>query len=49
MWMARYPMLRTHRKKYGVGIEFHCKLRSASTDWNGSGMHCNFLDHLYAP
>lgn len=40
MWMARYLLLR-HTEKYGVDIEFHCK-PLGDTDWNGSGMHCNF-------
>jgi glutamine synthetase len=40
MWMARYLMLRL-TEKYGVDIEFHCK-PLGDTDWNGSGMHCNF-------
>jgi glutamine synthetase len=38
--MARYLMLRL-TEKYGVDIEFHCK-PLGDTDWNGSGMHCNF-------
>src|SRR6202167_2117939 len=40
MWIARYLMLRL-TEKYGVDIEFHCK-PLGDTDWNGSGMHCNF-------
>jgi glutamine synthetase len=40
MWIARYLMLRL-AEKYGVDIEFHCK-PLGDTDWNGSGMHCNF-------
>ena len=40
MWMARYLMLRLC-EKYGIDIEFHCK-PLGDTDWNGSGMHCNF-------
>ena len=40
MWMARYLMLRL-TETYGVDIEFHCK-PLGDTDWNGSGMHCNF-------
>jgi glutamine synthetase len=40
MWMARYLMLRLS-EKYGIDIEFHCK-PLGDTDWNGSGMHCNF-------
>ncbi|MFZ0813743.1 MAG: glutamine synthetase, partial [Bradyrhizobium sp.] len=40
MWIARYLMLRL-TEKYGIDIEFHCK-PLGDTDWNGSGMHCNF-------
>lgn len=40
MWMARYLLLRL-TEKYGVDIEWHCK-PLGDTDWNGSGMHCNF-------
>lgn len=40
MWLARYLLLRL-TEKYGVDIEFHCK-PLGDTDWNGSGMHCNF-------
>ena len=40
MWMARYLLLRL-TEKYGIDIEFHCK-PLGDTDWNGSGMHCNF-------
>jgi glutamine synthetase len=40
IWMARYLMLRL-TEKYGIDIEFHCK-PLGDTDWNGSGMHCNF-------
>ena len=29
------------REKYGVDIDWHCK-PLGDTDWNGSGMHCNF-------
>ncbi len=46
MWMARYLMLRL-TEKYGVDIEFHCK-PLGDTDWNGSGMHYQLLDDLYA-
>jgi glutamine synthetase len=28
-------------EKYGVDVEYHCK-PLGDTDWNGSGMHCNF-------
>ncbi len=40
IWIARYLLLRL-TEKYGVDIEFHCK-PLGDTDWNGSGMHCNF-------
>jgi len=40
MWIARYLLLRL-TEKYGIDIEFHCK-PLGDTDWNGSGMHCNF-------
>jgi glutamine synthetase len=40
MWMARY-LLQRLTEKYGVDIEYHCK-PLGDTDWNGSGMHCNF-------
>ena len=40
MWMARY-LLQRLTEKYGIDIEYHCKPLGA-TDWNGSGMHCNF-------
>ena len=40
MWMARYLLMRL-TEKYGIDIEFHCK-PLGDTDWNGSGMHCNF-------
>ena len=40
MWMARYLMMRLC-EPYGVDIEWHCK-PLGDTDWNGSGMHCNF-------
>jgi glutamine synthetase len=40
MWMARYLMMRLC-EKYEVDIEWHCK-PLGDTDWNGSGMHCNF-------
>jgi glutamine synthetase len=40
MWMARYLLARL-TEKYGVDVEYHCK-PLGDTDWNGSGMHCNF-------
>src|SRR5215216_4892439 len=40
MWLARYLMERL-TEKYGIDIEYHCK-PLGDTDWNGSGMHCNF-------
>jgi glutamine synthetase len=40
MWMARYLMMRLC-EKYEIDIEWHCK-PLGDTDWNGSGMHCNF-------
>src|SRR3546814_475574 len=43
IWMARYLLLRLC-EKYGIDIEFHCK-PLGDTDWNGSGMHCNFSTH----
>ncbi len=39
-WVARYLLERT-AEKYGVRIEYHPK-PLGDTDWNGSGMHCNF-------
>ncbi|MFO1151431.1 MAG: glutamine synthetase beta-grasp domain-containing protein [Alsobacter sp.] len=40
MWIARYFLERL-TEKYGIDIEYHCK-PLGDTDWNGSGMHCNF-------
>jgi glutamine synthetase len=40
MWIARYFLQRL-TEKYGIDIEYHCK-PLGDTDWNGSGMHCNF-------
>ena len=40
MWVARYILLRLC-ESYGIDIEWHCK-PLGDTDWNGSGMHCNF-------
>jgi glutamine synthetase len=40
MWLARY-LLERLTQKYSIDIEYHCK-PLGNTDWNGSGMHCNF-------
>ena len=40
MWVARY-LLQRLCEKYEVDVEYHCK-PLGDTDWNGSGMHCNF-------
>jgi glutamine synthetase len=40
MWVARYIMQRLC-EGYGIDINYHCK-PLGDTDWNGSGMHCNF-------
>ena len=40
MWLARY-LLERLTEKYGIDVEYHCK-PLGDTDWNGSGMHCNF-------
>jgi glutamine synthetase len=40
IWVARYILNRL-TEKYGIDVEYHCKPLGA-TDWNGSGMHCNF-------
>ncbi len=40
VWVARY-LLNRLCEKYCVDVEYHCKPLGA-TDWNGSGMHCNF-------
>ena len=40
MWMARY-LLQRLCEKHEIDIEYHCK-PLGDTDWNGSGMHCNF-------
>jgi glutamine synthetase len=40
VWVARYILNRLC-EKYAVDVEYHCKPLGA-TDWNGSGMHCNF-------
>ena len=43
MWMARYLLLRLC-EKYGVDVNWHCKPLGKDVDWNGSGMHSQFLD-----
>ena len=40
MWVARYILQRLC-EGYGIDVEYHCK-PLGDTDWNGSGMHCNF-------
>ncbi len=40
MWVARYILQRLC-EKYSIDVEYHCK-PLGDTDWNGSGMHCNF-------
>ncbi len=40
IWVARYLLERT-AEKYGVSVDLHPK-PLGDTDWNGSGMHCNF-------
>lgn len=40
IWVARYILQRLC-ETYSVDVEWHCKPLGA-TDWNGSGMHCNF-------
>ncbi|MDB5557277.1 MAG: Glutamate--ammonia ligase [Enterovirga sp.] len=45
MWIARYILMRLC-EGYGIDIEWHCK-PLGDTDWNGSGMHCNFsTEHM---
>jgi glutamine synthetase len=40
VWVARYILQRLC-EKYAIDVEYHCK-PLGDTDWNGSGMHCNF-------
>lgn len=44
IWIARFLLERT-AEKYGVAIDLHPK-PLGDTDWNGSGMHCNFSNGL---
>lgn len=43
IWVARY-LLERLTEHYGYYIEFHPK--PIKGDWNGSGMHANFSNHL---
>ena len=43
IWVARYLMERT-AENHGLAISWHCK--PVKGDWNGSGMHANFSNHL---
>ncbi len=43
IWVARYLLERT-AEKYGVSVDYHPK-PLGDTDWNGSGMHCNFSNN----
>ncbi len=40
IWVARY-LCERNAEKYGLAINWHPK-PLGDTDWNGSGMHCNF-------
>lgn len=40
IWIGRY-LLERCAEKYGVAVDWHPK-PLGPTDWNGSGMHCNF-------
>ena len=45
VWVARYILQRLC-EKYAIDVEYHCK-PLGDTDWNGSGMHCNFsTEHM---
>ncbi len=41
IWIARYLLLRLTAKSTASTSNIHCK-PLGDTDWNGSGMHCNF-------
>jgi len=43
IWIARY-LLERIGEEYGVAINWHPK-PLGDTDWNGSGMHCNFSNN----
>ncbi len=44
VWVARY-LAERNAEKYGLSINWHCK-PLGDTDWNGSGMHCNFSNSV---
>jgi glutamine synthetase len=44
VWVARY-LAERNAEKYGLAINWHCK-PLGDTDWNGSGMHCNFSNSI---
>jgi glutamine synthetase len=44
VWVARY-LAERNAEKYGLAINWHCK-PLGDTDWNGSGMHCNFSNSV---
>jgi len=43
LWISRYILQRLS-EKWGYKIEFHPK--PVMGDWNGSGLHCNFSNHI---
>ncbi len=43
LWISRYILQRLS-EKWGYRIEFHPK--PVMGDWNGSGLHCNFSNHI---
>jgi glutamine synthetase len=44
VWVARF-LAERNAEKYGLSINWHCK-PLGDTDWNGSGMHCNFSNSV---
>ena len=44
VWVARY-LAERNAERYGLSINWHCK-PLGDTDWNGSGMHCNFSNSM---